>query len=138
MNIDAAQTGFARNGKDLGSPSFRTVQPPKALMLVGDGVSSYESGQVWYVLDTRVDMPITKVDRTDFDRVHLPDYNTLVMVSGRYDDLSESRVKDIQRWIQDGGTLITIRGATCHGRSAPASSPIHCSSTDSTRHPAHR
>jgi hypothetical protein len=81
-------------------------------MIVGDGVSSYEAGQVWYVLDTRVEMPITKVDRTDLGRVHLPDYNTIVMVSGRYNDLPSPFVDDLRRWIEAGNTLITIRGAT--------------------------
>ncbi|HHP7239587.1 M14 family zinc carboxypeptidase [Longibacter sp.] len=112
MNIDAVPTGFARSGVDLGSPAFRPIEHPRPLMIVGDGVSSYEAGQVWYVLDTRVDMPITKVDRTDLGRVHLPDYNTLVMVSGQYSDLPATFVEDLRRWIEAGNTLITIRGAT--------------------------
>ena len=112
MNVHAVQTGFARSGVDLGSPGFQPLDAPRPLMLVGDGVSSYESGQVWYALDQRVDMPITKVDRTDFDRVDLSAYGVLVMVSGRYDFLDEARIADLRRWIEAGGTLITIRGAT--------------------------
>jgi len=112
MNIDAVPTGFARSGVDLGSPAFRPIEHPRPLMVVGDGVSTYEAGQVWYVLDTRVEMPITKVDRTDLGRVHLPDYDTIVMVSGRYEDLPSAFVDDLRRWIEAGNTLITIRGAT--------------------------
>ncbi|WP_218919370.1 M14 metallopeptidase family protein [Longibacter salinarum] len=112
MNIDAVPSGFARSGIDLGSPAFQPIEKPNALMIVGNGVSGYEAGQVWYVLDTRVDMPITKVARADLDRVHLPDYNALVMVSGRYDDLPQRFMDDLQRWIEAGNTLITIRGAT--------------------------
>jgi hypothetical protein len=81
-------------------------------MLVGEGVSAYEAGEVWHLLDTRVHMPITKVDRSDFDRVDLPDYNTMVLVSGNYDFLADEQVDALQRWVEVGGTLITIRGAT--------------------------
>ncbi len=112
INIQATSTGFTPDGVDLGSRNFEPIERPEALMLTGEGTSSYEAGQVWHLLDERVNMPITKVDRMDFDRVHLPDYNTLVLVSGQYDFLEESRIEDIQRWIEAGGTLITIRRAS--------------------------
>jgi hypothetical protein len=112
VNIQAAPTSRAREGVDLGSGRFEPLDAPKPLMLVGEGMSAYEAGEVWHLLDTRVDMPITKIDRSDFDRVHLPDYNTLVLVSGDYDFLGEERVDALRRWIEAGGTLLTIRGAT--------------------------
>ncbi len=112
VNIQSTSTGFTREGIDLGSGNFEPLSRPEPLMLVGEGTSSYEAGQVWHLLDQRVDMPITKVDRTDFNRVQLHDYTTLVLVSGEYDFLDESRVEDIRRWLQAGGTLITIRRAT--------------------------
>jgi hypothetical protein len=112
VNIQATSTGFARDGIDLGSRNFEALETPEALMIIGEGTSGYEAGQVWHLLDTRVDMPITKVDRTDFDRVHLPDYNTMVLVSGGYDFLEDDDIDAIRRWIEAGGTLITIRYAT--------------------------
>jgi hypothetical protein len=112
VNIQSTSTGLSRDGIDLGSRNFEPLETPEALMIVGEGTSGYEAGQVWHLLDTRVDMPITKVDRTDFDRVHLPDYNTLVLVSGQYDFLEEDDLDAIRRWIEAGGTLITIRSAS--------------------------
>jgi len=112
INLHATATSLSRDGIDLGSRNFEALDAPKPLMLIGEGTSGYEAGQVWHLLDTRVDMPITKVDRTDYDRVHLPDYNTMVLVSGNYDFLEESDVVALRRWLERGGTLITIRGAT--------------------------
>lgn len=112
VNIQSTATGFSRDGIDLGSRNFEALDRPEALMLIGEGASGYEAGQVWHLLDTRVDMPITKVDRMDFDRVHLPDYNTLVLVSGEYDFLNEDDIDALRRWIEAGGTLITIRYAS--------------------------
>ncbi|MFO8098275.1 MAG: M14 family metallopeptidase, partial [Salinibacter sp.] len=111
LNIQATPTNLSQEGIDLGSGTFEALDAPKPLMLIGEGTSGYEAGQVWHLLDTRVDMPITKVDRTDYDRVHLPDYNTMVLVSGNYSFLDEDDVADLKRWVERGGTLITIRGA---------------------------
>ena len=112
VNIQSTATGRTPEGIDLGSRNVEPLDRPEPLMIVGEGTSAYEAGQVWHLLDTRVDMPITKVDRTDYDRVHLPDYNTMVLVSGNYDFLSEGQVEDLREWIEAGGTLITIRRAT--------------------------
>ena len=64
--IYSANTGFSVKGIDLGSNNFRTVKKPKVAMLVGDGVSSYEAGEVWHLLDTRTKMPITKLQTNSF------------------------------------------------------------------------
>lgn len=108
----AVKSGFSLRGIDLGSINFRTVQQPKALMLVGNGVSSYEAGEVWHLLDTRVQMPITKVPTHIFNRVDLNRYNTLVMVSGSYRQLDKAQQKKIKDWVARGNTLITSREAS--------------------------
>jgi len=112
INIQSTETGRTPTGIDLGSEQLEPLEEPKPLMIVGEGTSGYEAGEVWHLLDTRVDMPITKVDRTDYDRVHLPDYNTMVLVSGTYDFLSDEQIEALRTWVEDGNTLITIRRAT--------------------------
>jgi hypothetical protein len=112
VNIQAAPTSLSRDGIDLGSGSFEPLDAPDPLMLVGEGTSAYEAGEVWHLLDTRVGLPITKVDRSDFGRVDLHDYNTMVLVSGTYGFLDDEDVEELRRWVEAGGTLITIREAT--------------------------
>lgn len=111
--IEATQvnTGFSIGGIDLGSRNFRTIDQPKALMIVGEGVFLYEAGEIWHLLDTKVGMPITKVDKVDLGRVNLYDYNTLVMVNGNYNDLSEKFVADVKNWLSAGNTLIAQKSA---------------------------
>ena len=108
----AVTTGFSVSGIDLGSRNIRPVQKPKALMLIGDGVSSYEAGEIWHMLDTRVRMPITKLQTRMFNRADLDKYNTMVMVSGSYSLLDSSAVKKIKDWVSKGNTLITTRQAS--------------------------
>ena len=104
----STKTGFSTKGIDLGSNNFRKVQEPKIAMFVGDGVSSYEAGEVWHLLDTRVHMPITKLQVDRFNWYALDKYNTLVMVSGSYAQLDSLKRKRIKDWTSNGNTLITI------------------------------
>ena len=49
--IYATSTGYTPEGSDLGSNSFRPLKQPKVMLVIGDGVSGYESGEVWHLLD---------------------------------------------------------------------------------------
>lgn len=112
VEVYSAKTGYSARGIDLGSGNIRTLATPKALMWIDGGTSSYEAGEVWHLLDTRVDMPITKVPLRLFNRVDLNDYNVMVMVSGSYSELDSAKRKKISNWVRAGNTLITSRSAT--------------------------
>lgn len=110
--IYSTKTGFSLKGIDLGSRNFRKVEAPKPLMVIGDGVSSYEAGEVWHLLDTRVHIPITKVLTNNFGRVNLYDYTTLILVSGNYNNFSNAEKNRIKDWLRAGNTLITSASAS--------------------------
>lgn len=110
--VFAANTGYSNEGIDLGSNNFRTLKMPKALMLVGDGVSSSEAGEVWHLFDTKLYMPLTKVSLNIFNRVDLNRYNTLIMVSGNYLQLDKKQQEKIKSWVTNSNTLITISQAS--------------------------
>ncbi len=112
LSFDATASGYTDKGVGLGSRSFQTILMPKVMMLIGEGVYSYEAGEVWHLLDSKIGMPITKVDKGDIGRIYLPDYNTIVLVNGRYNDIPDSFVDNLKQWIRNGGTLITQKGAT--------------------------
>jgi hypothetical protein len=109
--IYAVDSGLSLEGVDLGSGNISPIKKTKAVMLIGDGVSSYEAGEVWHLLDTRVHMPITKIPMRNFNKVSFDKYNTLVMVSGKY-NLTEKQMSKIKDWTSKGNTLITIGTAS--------------------------
>ena len=111
IDFYTVETGFSQKGIDLGSSSVVTVRKPKAMMLMGAGVFGNEAGEVWHLLDQRINMPITKIDIGNFGRANLSDYNTLIMVTGTY-TLDKPTVDKIKAWIQSGGTLITFKTAS--------------------------
>ena len=106
------QSGYSIKGIDLGSNNFRALTKPKAALLIGDGVSSYEAGEVWHLLDTRINIPITKIQMRSINRANLDKYNTLVMVSGSYSQLDSIQRQKLKQWASKGNTLITIAGAS--------------------------
>ena len=103
-----SESGYSINGIDLGSNNFRINKPVKVAMLIGEGVNSYEAGEVWHLLDIRIGMPLTKIRLDQFSRISLDKYTTLVMVSGSYDQLDNKQIDKIKNWVEDGNTLITI------------------------------
>ena len=107
IQVHSVSSGFSSQGIDLGSRAIRPLDKPKALMIIGKGIRSYEAGEVWHLLDTRVGMPITKVRQNYFDRIKLEDYTTLVMVSGSY-VWSKKTIDKIKNWVSKGNTIIAI------------------------------
>lgn len=110
--IFGTNSGYSIKGIDLGSNNFRALSKPKVAMLVGEGVSSLEAGEVWHLLDTRVDMPISKIRMASFRRANLDKYNTLVMVSGSYSALDSTQIKRLKDWVSKGNTIVTIAGGS--------------------------
>ena len=108
-----SESGYSIKGIDLGSNNFRINKPVKVALLIGEGVNSYEAGEVWHLLDTRIGMPLTKIRLNQFPRISLDKYTTLVMVSGSYNQLGKDEIKKIKKWVEKGNTLITIaRGSS--------------------------
>jgi hypothetical protein len=111
LEIYSVNTGFSLEGVDLGSGNVRTVQTPKVVMLIGEGVAATDAGALWYLLDSKLNMPITKVNTSQFGQLKINDYNTLILVAGNYGILGESGVTKIKTWVQQGGTLILMKSA---------------------------
>ncbi|MDA8904165.1 zinc carboxypeptidase, partial [bacterium] len=108
-----SESGFSIKGVDLGSNNFKINKPVKVALVVGEGVNSYEAGEVWHLLDTRIGMPLSKIRLSQFSRVSLDKYTTMIMVSGSYNQLTKTDIEKINNWAKKGNTLITIaRGSS--------------------------
>lgn len=108
VDIYGVTTGSALSGSDLGSRSFAIVDEPKIAMITGPGVSALDAGEVWHLLDERFDIPSSHLEPSSFNRINLDKYNTLIMVSGQYNELNKEKLKE---WVQGGGTLILMEEA---------------------------
>ncbi|TKD62415.1 M14 metallopeptidase family protein [Flavobacterium sp. ASW18X] len=107
----SVSTGYNTKGIDLGSGYITPIKKPKLAMLIGEGINSYEAGEVWHLLDTRVHMPITKIPMRNLSRASLAKYTTLVMVSGQY-NFSKAEEEKLKNWLAAGNTLVTVGTAS--------------------------
>ena len=98
------------NGIDLGSNDFKNVSKPNIALIVGEGVTSYDAGEIWHLLDTRYEIPLTKIKKSNISNYDLSNYSTIIMVNGRYDFNSKTTEK-IKKWVQNGGNLIGFRNS---------------------------
>ena len=104
VNVYTLKTGLATTGVDLGSRSNTTMKEPKVAVLVEGGISSYEAGEVWHLLDQRYKMKVTllSVDRLGRD---LSRYNRIIVPDMR-GSLSDGQKKNLKEWISQGGVAI--------------------------------
>jgi hypothetical protein len=80
-------------------------------MIFGTGINSEEAGQVWFLLNQQLGVPVTKLDISSLPRAPLNRYNTLIFVSGSYTTLDKAAAGRIKNWITEGGTLIAFKNA---------------------------
>lgn len=117
VTVYSLNTGLSSGGIDLGSNNMQTVEQPSVAILGGSGVSNLEVGEIWHQLDQRYQIPLTILEKDRLGGVNLSRYNTIVMVTGSYGDMSEPAKANLREWVRNGGTLITQRGAISWARS---------------------
>lgn len=105
------RSGLAVTGPDLGSPSMPLLKPVKPLMIIGEGVSSYQAGEVWHLMDQRLAQDLSMMTIDEFSELQTLPYTHLIMVDGKY-TLSENSQKKLELWIKAGGILISQSGAS--------------------------
>ena len=98
------------DGIDLGSNDFKNINIPKIGLIVGNGVDSYDAGEIWHLLDTRYQIPTTKLDYNTLSKIDLNKYNTLIFVNGSYSN--NKTIDKLKSWVENGGNLIGFRNAS--------------------------
>ena len=110
VTIVGANTGHTE-GIDLGSGDFSKVKKPEIALLVGDGVRSYDAGEIWHLLDTRHEITITKIDVRNLRRVDLSRYSHFIIPNFSGSGL-DPHIDKIKEFVNEGGTLIGYRYTT--------------------------
>jgi hypothetical protein len=107
LQISTVTSTLTPSGPDLGSINFPLLEEVKPLILGGEGVTSYDAGEQWFLLDHRLGVTVPVVEMARFSRVDLGDYTHILMADGSYTALGKSQTDRITRWIIDGGILLT-------------------------------
>lgn len=115
INVKSQSTGIT-DGIDLGSNNFEIVKEPKIGLIVGEGIRSYDAGEIWHLLDTRFNIPITKLDVSDlgyidlsrYTHIILPDYSEGYQYQSTGGNINKNQIND---YVKDGGNLIAYRNS---------------------------
>ncbi|MBL7843715.1 MAG: zinc carboxypeptidase [Cyclobacteriaceae bacterium] len=111
IDVYAFNTGLNYKGLSLGSSNFSVLREPKIAMLVGDGVSPLDAGEIWHLLDTRFHIPVSLVPVDVFNRINFDKYNTLIISTGTYTSLNDAAKERLRTWVQNGGVIIGLKTA---------------------------
>lgn len=104
INITSVGTGHTI-GIDLGSGDFETLEKQEIAMLVGRGITSYDAGEIWHLLDQRYDTKLTKLDTDYLNRVDFSRY-TAIVIPNSFGGFDKSVTEKLKTWVKNGGTLI--------------------------------
>lgn len=106
VDVVALTTGLSKpGGVDVGSTSNATIKEPKIAVLVDGGVSSYEAGEVWHLLDQRYKMKVTLLPVSHLTR-DLSRYTNIVIPNAYLGAVSDAQKKNLKEWISRGGIVI--------------------------------
>jgi hypothetical protein len=100
-------------GADLGSSSVRPIPEARVALVGGTGVSVSSFGSAWHAFDELLAFPVTRIQLDGLTR-SLDDFSVIVLPSatGIRSALGETGTEALRRWVQGGGTLITLEAAT--------------------------
>ena len=102
VNIAGVTTGL-NDGIDLGSNNFSAIKKPKVAMLVGSGVVSYDSGEIWHLFDQRFDMRLTRIDLSYFTKIEISKYTHIIIPSSNID---KAAIEKLKTWVKNGGVIV--------------------------------
>ena len=108
ITIHGVDTGMSE-GIDLGSNNFRRINKKKIALLVGDGISAYDAGEIWHLFDTRYNINVTKLDVRNLSSADINKYTTIIMPNSKGLNIKNS--SKIKKWIEDGGTLVAYKNS---------------------------
>jgi hypothetical protein len=119
--VHALTSGRSTTGSvdvNVGGPSVHPVEPVNALLVIGDDVNLYDAGEIWHLLDFRMNMPLTLRARDSLGGIDWDRYTHVIFPSGNYDGFEPEWAGRLRTWVAEGGTVIGMRDAAAWVRSS--------------------
>ncbi|HZY80944.1 MAG TPA: M14 family metallopeptidase [Cyclobacteriaceae bacterium] len=111
IDVYGFNTGLDYKGVSLGSSSFTVLQKPSIAMVIDAGVSANDAGEMWHLLDTRFNMPVTLIHQSTLNTTSLSRYSTIIFPPGNYSAINDSGKDKLKAWTQTGGVIIGFETA---------------------------
>ncbi|MEI9917180.1 MAG: hypothetical protein WDO14_00090 [Bacteroidota bacterium] len=111
IDVYGFNTGLDYKGVSLGSSSFTALQKPVIAMVIEGGVSANDAGEMWHLLDTRFNMPVTLIPQSVFNSANINKYNVIIFPPGNFGVINDGAKEKLKTWTQNGGVIIGFETA---------------------------
>jgi hypothetical protein len=112
VSVSPVESGWA-GGISFGSSKVRFVKDPKIGLVGGAGTDATSFGMLWHTLDVDTPIPHSVLSVESLANLELHKYEVLVFPDGNYAArLGKRGIDKVKQWVQDGGTLVAVRGAS--------------------------
>jgi hypothetical protein len=121
VKVQAVSTGLAPQGfPSLGSADVLSVRKANIAVLAEDPIQAYSFGWTWFTLDQEYGIPTTVIRTQSVGGTRLDRFGVLIVpdvsAAAIKTTLGDEGVARVQQWVRDGGTLVTLGGATDFAR----------------------
>ena len=130
VQMQAVSTGHADQGSDLGSGVLQPVGKPAVAVLTREGTDTAAWGSFHFFFDEMYRLPFTPVTIETLSEADLRRYNTIIVPDGGQSVgrggirgkpyewyFREEGTEHLKAWVEQGGTLITVKGGTAFASS---------------------
>jgi hypothetical protein len=110
--VDGART---QAGPDLGGDPFVDLKPPRLAVVTDEPTDERSYGATWFTLEERLRLPFTAIKIDQLRSADLSRYGVIVFPHGApaayQEALGERGIERVRRWVEEGGTVVLIKGA---------------------------
>lgn len=112
VKIIGFDSGRVDDGIDLASNSSNPVKEPRVALVVDSPMSSYTSGQLWFLFDQWAGFSLDRVRARNLMSTNLSDYDVILFPGGNVSSvIDSSQALQLRDWISGGGTLVATESS---------------------------
>ena len=115
VDVFPTQSALVESGPDLGANAWKLLEAPRIAILAGAGLDFTSVGAAWHLLDEELRIRTSLIDAGNLSSGNLNRYNTIVLPNSWADYgrvVGENGASALTSWVEDGGTLVALGGAT--------------------------
>ena len=106
--IDSGWTGAT----SFGSSKIHFVKDPRIALVGGPRVNATSYGMLWHTLDVDTPLPHSLLSVESLRNIDLSKYGVIILPDGDYGDRFGKNAEKLKTWLNGGGTLVTVKGAS--------------------------
>ncbi len=118
-NVFSTDSSWVIAGPSFGSENTVRLKAPSVAMAWDSPTNSLSAGNTRFVIEQQMGYPVTAIRSRHLKTADLSHYHVLILPSGNYEStLGKSGAENLSHWVERGGVLITLGGATRYAADA--------------------